>query len=101
MVLFGMGLGRSVTGEDGWSGFSRGVSDVRRTPRLVSWSALILTVGIHTGGKGENLSSRSGVRRKTPRLVVQLFGWFLVFEESKIDASDSTGDQMEVPRVVV
>ena len=51
------------------------------------WSGLILKVGIHAEGEGENLSSGSGVWRKTPRLVVRLFGWFLVLEESKIDGN--------------
>ena len=76
------------------------LSDVRRTPRLVAWPALMREVGIHAEGKGENSSSGSGVWRKTPRLVVRSFGWFLVLEESKIyrNGGDS-GDQMKVPRV--
>ena len=56
--------------------------------------------GIHDKDKGENPSNLSGVRRKTPRLVARSFMWFLVLEESKIDASESPGDQMKVPRVV-
>ena len=89
----------SVTGDDEWSGSSSRVSGVRRTPRLVSWSALMQEVRIHAEGKGENPSKSSGVRRKTQRLVAWLFGWGLVFEESKIDGSDSTGGQMMAPRV--
>ena len=49
------------------------LSDVRRTPRLVAWLALMREVGIHAEGKGEILSSRSGVWGKTPRLVVRSF----------------------------
>ena len=90
-----------VTGEDGWSGSSGKLSDVRRTPRLVAWSALKREVGIHAEGEGENLSSRSGVWRKTPRLIVRSFGWFLVLEESKIDGHrGDSGDHMKVPSVV-
>ena len=77
------------------------MSDVRKTPRLVAWSAVLMrTEGIHAEGKGENPSNSPGVLRKTPRLVARLFVWFLVLEESKINASNSTGDQMKVPRVV-
>ena len=62
--------------------------------------ALKKEVVIHAKGKGENSSNRSGVWRKTPRLVVQLFGWFLVLEESKFeDNSGNSGDQMKVPSV--
>ena len=77
------------------------MSDVQRAPRLVAWSGLILEVGIHAKGEGENPSNSSGVQGKTQRLVAWLFMWFLVLEESKIDARDSTGYQMKVPRIVV
>jgi hypothetical protein len=71
------------------------------TPRLVVWLGLISKVGNHTKGKGENSSNRSGVWRKTPRLVVQLFGWFLVLEEMHIDGNGgNSGDQMKVLRDV-
>jgi len=63
----------SVTNEDGWPGFSGKLSDVRRTPRLVAWSALMQEVVIHAEGEGENSSSGSGVLRKTLRLVVWSF----------------------------
>ena len=76
------------------------MSDVCRTPRLVAWSALMREVGVLAKGKGENSSNGSGVCRKTLRLVVRLFGWFLVLEGSKIDGSDSTGGRMMAPRVV-
>ena len=100
MVLFGTSLVDPVTGEDGWSGSSGEFSDVRRTPRLVVWSALMQEVGFHAEGEGENSSSRSGVLRKTPRLVVRLFVC-LVREESKIDGhGGNSGDQMKVPSVV-
>ena len=75
--------------------------DVQRTPKLVAWLAVLMrTEGNQAEGKRENPSNLSGVQGKTPRLVARLFVWFLVLEESKIDASDSTGDQMKVPRVV-
>ena len=90
----------SVTGEDGWSGSSGELSDVRRTPRLVAWLALMREVGVLAEGKGENSSSGSGVWRNIPRLVVWSFGCFLVLEESKIDGSNSTGGRMMAPRVV-
>ena len=90
----------SVTGVLGWLGTSSLESDVRRTSRPVAWSGLISEVGIHPEGEGENLSNKSGVWRKTPRLVVWSFRWFLVLEESKIDGSDSTGGRMMAPRVV-
>ena len=78
------------------------LSDVRRTPSLDAWSALMREVGIHAKGEGENSSNGSGVWMKTPRLVVRSFGWFLLFEESKIDGnSGDSGDQMKVPRVIV
>jgi hypothetical protein len=77
------------------------LSDVWRTQRLVAWSAVKREVGIHAEGEGENLNSGSGVWRKTPRLVVRLFGWFLVHEESKINGhGGNSGDQMKVPSVV-
>ena len=88
----------SGTGEDGWSGTSSELTDVRRAPRVVAWSVLI-SDGIQAKGRGENPSYSTGVWRKTPRFVA----WFvclLVIEESKIDGSNSTGDQMKVPRVV-
>jgi len=81
---------------------SRKLSDVQRTPRISAWSAFMQEVGIHAKGKGENSSSGSGVWRKTPRLVVRSFGWFLVLEESKNDGHGGDfGDQMKVPSVVV
>ena len=89
----------SVTNEDGWTGTSSELSDVRRTPRLVAWSGLMRTEGIHAEGEGENPSYSTGVCRETPRLVAW-FGWFLVLEESKIDGSDPAGGQMKAPRVV-
>ena len=80
---------------------SSGVSDVRRTPRLVSWLALLQEVGIPAKGKGENPSQLFGVRSKTPRLVAQLFVGFSVLEELKVNGSGSnSGDQMKVPRVI-
>ena len=76
------------------------MSDVRRTPRLVAWSALMREVRVRAEGEGENPSKSSGVWRKTPRLVAQFVG-FLVCEESKIDGNDGdSGEQMKVPRVV-
>ena len=91
----------SVTGVLGWWVMSSELSDVRRTPRLVAWSGLISEVGIHAKGAGENSSNGSGVWRKTPRLVVRSFGWFLVLEESKIEGNGGgSGDQMKVPRAV-
>ena len=90
-----------VTVEAEWKGLSGSSSDVRWTPMLVAWSALMKEVVIHAKGDGENLSSRSGVLRKTPRLVVRSFGWFLVLEESKFDGRGvDSGDQMKVPSVV-
>ena len=100
MVLFGTGLCRSVTDEDGWAGLSSGVSDVRRTPRLFSWLALLREVGIPSEGERENPSKSSGVRSQTPGLVARLFVGFLVLEESKIVGSDSTGGRMMAPRAV-
>ena len=59
-------------------------------------------VGVCAEGKGGNLSSRSGVLKERPRLVVLSFGLFLVLEETGIDGhSGDFGDQMEVPSVVV
>ena len=43
-----------VTSEDGWSGLSGELSDVRKKPRLVAWSALMREVVIHSKGEGEN-----------------------------------------------
>jgi hypothetical protein len=63
----------SVTDEDGWLGSSSLSSDVRRTPRLVAWSALMREVGILAEGKGENQSYLTGVRRETPRFVAWWF----------------------------
>ena len=59
----------SVTDEDGWSGLSSYLSDVRRTSRLVTWSALMREVVILAKGKGENQSYLTGVQRETPRFV--------------------------------
>ena len=62
---------------------------------------MIREVGIHAKGEGDNSSSGSGVWKKTPRLVVRSFGWFLVLEESKIDGhGGGSGDQMKVPSVI-
>ena len=83
-----------------WSGLSGELSDVRRTPWLVAWSALMREVGVLAEGKGENPSNSTGVQKKTPRFVAW-FVCFLVLQKPKIDGSDSTGDQMKVPRVVV
>ena len=63
----------SVTGELARWGLSGKLSDVRRTPRLVACLGLILEVGIHANGKGENSSNKSGVWRKTLRLFLRLF----------------------------
>ncbi len=49
------------------------LSDVRWTPRLVAWLALMQEVGFLAKGKGENLSSGSVVLKETPRLVLHLF----------------------------
>ena len=59
------------TCEAEWKGSSGLSSDVRWTPRLVAWLALMQEVGFLAKGKGENSSSGSGVLRKTPRLVVR------------------------------
>ena len=49
----------------------------------------------------ENLRNRSDVLKETPRLVLRLFGWFLVLEESNIEGyGGDSGDQMKVPSVV-
>ena len=77
------------------------MADVRRTPRFLARSALKQEVVILAEGEGENSSSRSGVLRKTPRLVVRSFVRFLVREESEINGhGGDSGDQMKVPSVV-
>ena len=51
--------------------------------------------------EGENSRSESDVLKETPRLVLQLFGWFLVLEETEFEGyGGDSGDQMEVPGVV-
>ena len=60
------------------------MSGVRRPPRLVVKAALKREVGICADGV-ENSSNKSDVLMKTPRLVLQLFGWFLVIEETGFD----------------
>ena len=63
---------------------------------------MIQEVGFLVKDKGENSRSKSDVLKETPRLVLQLFGWFLVLEESKIEGYGvDSGDQMEVPSVVM
>ena len=59
----------SITDEDGWSGLSSNLADVRRTPRFVARLELMQEVGILAKGKGENQSYLTGVRRETPRFV--------------------------------
>ena len=75
------------------------MTDVQRAPRLIAWLVLMRMEGIQAEGKGKNPINSTGVQRKTPRFVAW-FECFLVLEKSKIDGSDSTGDQMKVPRVV-
>ena len=92
----------SVTDDGELKGLSIEGSDVRRTPRLAVGAALIREVGVRADGQGGISSSGSGGRRGTPRLVVLLFGWFLLLEETGFDGhSGDSGDQMEVPSVVV
>jgi hypothetical protein len=58
-------------------------------------------VGFLVKGVGENSSSGSGVLKETPRLFVLSFV-FLVLEETGFDGhSGNSGDQMEIPSVVV
>ena len=58
-------------------------------------------MGFLVKGKGENSSSGSGVLKETPRLVVLSFV-FLVLEETGIDGHrGNSGDQMEIPSIVV
>ena len=80
----------SVTNEDGWSGFSSDLADVRRTPRFVAWSALMQEVGFLAKGEGENQSYLAGVRRETLRFVAWWFK-FLDLERSKVDESNFFG----------
>ena len=71
----------SVTDDCRLKGSSIEGSDVRRTPRLVVGAEMIREVGYRAEGEGGTLSSGSGGRRGTTRLVVLLFA-FLVLEES-------------------
>ena len=58
-------------------------------------------MGFLVKGEGENLRSGSGVLKETPRLVVMSFV-FLLLEETGFDGhSCNSGDQMEIPSVVV
>ena len=91
-----------VTGEAEWKGSSGSSSDVRWTPRLVAWSALMREVGIHAEGVGENQSYLTGVQRETPRFVAW---WFKVLddERSKVDESNLSGGcaRVRTPTFVV
>ena len=60
----------AVTGGAGWMDSSGEEPDVCRTPRLVERAALNQEVGVRAEGEGGNLSSGSGGRGGTPRLVV-------------------------------
>ena len=92
----------SVTNGVGWKGSSGEVSGVRRTPRLVVEAALIREVGLLVGGKEGNSSNNTGVLMETPRLVLRLFGCLLDDEEIEIEGYGvDSGDQMEVPSIVV
>ena len=71
----------SFTDDGELKGLSIEGSDVRRTPRLVVGAVLIREVGYSAEGKGGSLSSGSGGRRGTPRLVLLSFV-FLVLERS-------------------
>ena len=53
----------SVTDEDGWSGLSSDLADVRRTPRFVARSALMQEAGILAKGEEENQIYLTGVWR--------------------------------------
>ena len=70
IVLFWEESGLPVTGDEGLKVLSGEVSDVRRTPRLVTQAALKREVGFLVEDKGENLRSESGGWRGTPRLVI-------------------------------
>jgi hypothetical protein len=73
IVLFWEESSQTVTGEGELECLSIEGSDVRRTPRIVVGAALIREVGFCAEGEGENLSSGSGGRRGTLRLVVWLY----------------------------
>ena len=73
LSFFGTSPVDAVTGGAGWKVSSGEGSDVCRTPRLVERAALKREVGFRAEGEGGNLSSGSGGRRGTPRLVVWLF----------------------------
>ena len=91
-----------VTHEDGWSGTSSDLTDVRRAPRFVAWSVLMRAEGIHDKCKGENQSNLTDGRMKVraPRFVAWFVALVLMLEMSKIDGSNLTGGRMKAPRVV-
>jgi len=91
MVLSGTSGLVSVTNEDGWSGLSSNLADVRRTPRFVARSTLMREVGILAEGEGENQSYLTGVWWETPRFVAWWFECLLDDERSKINKSDLSG----------
>ena len=101
LSFFGTSSVDSVTGGAGSKGSSSEGSDVRRTPRPVVGAVVIQEVGFLVEDEGENSRSESDVLKETPRLVVRSF-LFLILEETGFDGhSGDSGDQMEVPSVVV